>query len=86
MLSRFLNKTDELSTNIIVNQIVWSTLRRQIKTFLDTSWKDGHQLIIFRHSSLEKVITDHFTFILPCFIVFLSLSLSLACTTTAVQS
>jgi hypothetical protein len=48
------NNTDE-NNQISINQMTWSTLRRNLKTFLDTTWIEGHQLIIFRHSSVEQV-------------------------------
>jgi hypothetical protein len=55
MLRRYMdNKSDEKNP-IVINQMTWSTLRRQMKTFLDTTWINGHHLVIFRHSSLEQV-------------------------------
>jgi len=56
MLQYYLNNNNTDKNNqISVNQMTWSTLRRHLKTFLDTTWIEGHQLIIFRHSSLEQV-------------------------------
>jgi hypothetical protein len=50
-----MNNNSDDKNSILINRMTWSTLRRQLKTFLDTSWIDGHQLIVFRHSSLEQV-------------------------------
>jgi hypothetical protein len=56
MLQYYLNNNNKDENNqISINQMTWSTLRRHLKTFLDTTWIEGHQLIIFRHSSLEQV-------------------------------
>jgi hypothetical protein len=50
-----MNKNVDENNQTIINQMTWSTLRRHLKTFLDTTWIEGHQLIIIRHSSLEQV-------------------------------
>lgn len=55
MLHYYLNKNTDETNQKAVNPMVWSTLRRYIKTFLDTTWIYGKQLIIFRHSTLEQV-------------------------------
>jgi hypothetical protein len=55
MLQNYMNNNSDDKNSILINRMTWSTLRRQLKTFLDTSWIDGHQLIVFRHSSLEQV-------------------------------
>jgi hypothetical protein len=55
MLQIYMNKTTDVNNPIVVNQMTWSLLRRYMKTFLDTTWIGGHQLIIFHHSSLEQV-------------------------------
>jgi hypothetical protein len=56
MLQYYMDQNTNESNKIAINPMVWSTLRRNMKTFLDTTWTLGHQLIIFRHSSLEQVI------------------------------
>lgn len=61
MLQCYLTTNDKNGTeveNIMISPMTWSTLRRQIKTFLDTTWIRGNQLIIFRHASFEQVIQD----------------------------
>ena len=55
MIQHYMNKNPDGNDQILVNRMTWSALRRQIKTFLDTTWIDGHQVIIFRHMSLEQV-------------------------------
>ena len=45
------------TTAVDVNQMTWSLLRRHLKIFLDTTWVQGYQVIIFRHSSIEQVHT-----------------------------
>jgi hypothetical protein len=56
MLQYYFNKNTKGENDpIVINQMTWSILRRNLKTFLDASWIQGHQLVIFRHSSLEKV-------------------------------
>lgn len=36
--------------------MVWAILRRHVKIFLDTTWIIGSQYVIFRDSSIEKLI------------------------------
>lgn len=55
MLDSFMNRDVEETKQTLINRIVCSTLQRHLKTFLDTAWVDGHQLIVFRHPSLEQV-------------------------------
>ena len=57
MLSRYMEQSSsENNPNVVViNQMTWAVLRRHLKTFLDTTWVDGYQLIVFRHSTLEQV-------------------------------
>jgi hypothetical protein len=50
-----MNKITDENTPVVVNQMAWSLLRRHMKTFLDTTWIEGHQLITFHHPSLEQV-------------------------------
>ncbi|CAF3689165.1 unnamed protein product [Adineta steineri] len=45
-----------LNRNIDVNQMIWAILRRHVKIFLDTTWITGSQYIIFRDSSIEKLL------------------------------
>jgi hypothetical protein len=45
-----------LNRNIDVNQMIWAILRRHVKIFLDTTWIMGSQYIIFRDSSIEKLL------------------------------
>ncbi len=55
MLQYYISKNAIETTEMAVDQMTWSILRRHLKTFLDTTWIEGHQLIVFRHSSLEQV-------------------------------
>ena len=55
MLQHFMNKTTDENNQILVNRMTWSTIQRHLKTFLDTTWMDGHQLVIYRHASFEQV-------------------------------
>ena len=36
--------------------MTWAIIRRHVKTFLDTTWIIGSQYIIFRDSSIEKLL------------------------------
>ncbi|CAF3865964.1 unnamed protein product [Rotaria magnacalcarata] len=56
MLQQYMNKTGGENDKTPIDRMVWSTLRRQLKTFLDTTWIYGHQLIIYRHASLEQIL------------------------------
>ncbi|CAF1086252.1 unnamed protein product [Rotaria sp. Silwood1] len=56
ILQHFMNKTINENNQIVVNRMTWSTLQRQMKTFLDTTWMDGHQLVIYRHAVLEQIL------------------------------
>ncbi|CAF0915376.1 unnamed protein product [Rotaria sordida] len=56
MLQHFMNKTTDENNQILVNRMTWSTIQRHLKTFLDTTWMDGHQLVIYRHASLEQIL------------------------------
>lgn len=57
MLSRYMNENNAENNPDagMVNQMTWAVLRRHLKTFLDTTWIVGHQLIVFRHSTMERV-------------------------------
>ena len=61
MLQSYLNQSMDEKNSVEINQMTWSVVRRHLKTFLDTTWIEGHQLIIFRHSSLEQVILIYFS-------------------------
>ncbi|UJR37210.1 hypothetical protein I4U23_029919 [Adineta vaga] len=52
MLERYMNNNVDETKRVNVDRMMWSTIRRHLKSFLDTSWIDGHQLITFRHSTL----------------------------------
>lgn len=45
-----------LKTDTDVNAMTWSILRRHVKIFLDTTWIMGSLYIIFRDSSIEKLL------------------------------
>jgi hypothetical protein len=55
MLQHYMNANAGEKNQVLIDRMTWSTIRRHLKTFLDTSWIDGHQLVIFRHATLEKV-------------------------------
>lgn len=57
MLHQYLNKNKEENEQTDMNRMTWSTIRRELKTFLDATWIYGHQIITFRHASLEQVRT-----------------------------
>ncbi|CAF2483713.1 unnamed protein product [Rotaria sp. Silwood2] len=56
LLQHFMNKTTDENNQILINRMIWSTLQRHMKTFLDTTWMDGHQLVIYRHASIEQIL------------------------------
>lgn len=57
MLQRYLNKTKgENRRDEEMNRMTWALLRRHVKLFLDTTWIMGSQYIIFRDSSIEKML------------------------------
>lgn len=61
MLSRYINvNSNENNSHAVVdvNQMTWSLLRRHLKIFLDTTWVEGYQVIVFRHSSIEQVCDE----------------------------
>ena len=39
-----------------VNRMVWAMLRRHINLFLDTTWIIGSRYVVFRDSSIEKLL------------------------------
>ncbi|CAF0883848.1 unnamed protein product [Adineta steineri] len=61
MLEHYLNMNiDDEKNRIIIDRMTWSTIQRYLKLFLDTAWIDGHQLIIFRHSTLQKKLRKRY--------------------------
>lgn len=51
-----MNRNTDENNRIDVNQMTWAIIRRHVKIFLDTTWIIGSQYIIFRDSSLEKLL------------------------------
>jgi hypothetical protein len=56
ILQHYLNRDIDENNRIEVNQMTWAILRRHVKIFLDTTWIIGSQYIIFRDSSIEKLL------------------------------
>jgi hypothetical protein len=56
ILQNYLNRNIDENNRIVVNQMMWAMLRRHVKVFLDTTWSIGRQYIIFRDSSIEKLL------------------------------
>ncbi|CAF5066594.1 unnamed protein product, partial [Rotaria magnacalcarata] len=56
ILEHYLNRNTDENNRIDVNQMIWAVLRRHVKIFLDTTWIAGIQYIIFRDSSIEKLL------------------------------
>ncbi|CAF1350468.1 unnamed protein product [Rotaria sordida] len=56
ILQHYLNRNIDENNRIDVNQMIWAILRRHVKIFLDTTWIIGSQYIIFRDSSIEKLL------------------------------
>ena len=56
ILQHYLNRNIDENTRVDVNQMIWAMLRRHVKIFLDTTWIIGSQYIIFRDSSIEKLV------------------------------
>ncbi|CAF1128328.1 unnamed protein product [Adineta ricciae] len=56
ILDHYLNRNTDENNRVDVNPMVWATLRRHVKIFLDTTWIIGSQYIIFRDSSVEKLL------------------------------
>ena len=61
MLSKYLNANanENNSQGVVdVNQMTWALLRRYLKIFLDATWVEGYQVIVFRHSTVEQVLVQ----------------------------
>ena len=56
ILEHYLNINLDENNRIDVNPMIWSMLRRHVKIFLDTTWITASQYIIFRDSSIEKLL------------------------------
>jgi len=56
ILEHYLNRNLDENNRIDVNQMTWAMLRRHVKIFLDTTWIAASQYIVFRDSSIEKLI------------------------------
>ncbi|UJR29657.1 hypothetical protein I4U23_017205 [Adineta vaga] len=56
ILEHYLNRNLDENNRINVNLMTWAILRRYIKIFLDTTWIMGSIYIIFRDSSIEKLL------------------------------
>jgi hypothetical protein len=56
ILEHYFNRNIDENNRIDINQMIWAMLRRHVKIFLDTTWIMGSQYIIFRDSSIEKLL------------------------------
>lgn len=56
ILQHYLNRNTVENNRIDVNQMMWAILRRHVKIFLDTTWIIASQHIVFRDSSIEKLL------------------------------